>query len=167
MLGADIEQVIGAVSTVATNVNTQKVGFDIYTGGVGLQQAFLFFFTALVVVFHLRMRDPRHRAPSRPANWKPILFTLYASITFLSIRILYRIVEFGRGANSTEQTHEVYYYIFDAAPILISFVLWALIHPGPVLQGPEASLRSRNQPIHLGGIREGGVAFPQSPLQRR
>ena len=93
------------------------------------------------------MLDPRRKAPIHPTNWRPILYTLYASITFLSIRIVYRIVEFGRGANSTEQTHEVYYYVFDAAPILVSFALWSVVHPGPVLQGSKASLRSKNQGI--------------------
>ncbi|MCJ1306947.1 hypothetical protein MMC25_000591 [Agyrium rufum] len=141
---AFIVQVIGAVASTSSNASTSKTGFDIYTAGVALQQAFLIFFTYLVIVFHRRVIQP-NRATVRTKSWKPTLFVLYLSIILLSIRIIYRIVNYASGTCSYIQQHEAFFYCLDSLPIFVAWVSWNFVHPGTVLKGLEAKFPKKNK----------------------
>jgi len=63
------------------------------------------------------------------------------------IRIVFRLIEYSPAGNSSIPNHEAYFYCLDALPMAIVVYLVNLIHPGPILVGPEAEFprKSRKQ----------------------
>jgi len=56
----------------------------------------------------------------------------------ITIRIIYRLVEFAAGVNPDKNPipfHEFYFYVFDALPMFAACVAMNAVHPGRVLQG--------------------------------
>ena len=65
------------------NVNLDKLGLHIYTGGVGLQEAVILFFFALAIRFHWTLREQAYTG--RETDWKALLYVLYASLTLITV----------------------------------------------------------------------------------
>lgn len=71
---------------------TVQIGLHIYTGGVAMQELFIFCFLGLMVVFHrkaFRLDDDERCMGSEegrmPRGWKALLYTLYAVPVFISV----------------------------------------------------------------------------------
>ncbi|MCJ1236349.1 hypothetical protein MMC14_004330 [Varicellaria rhodocarpa] len=133
---AFIVQLGGAFMTTTTDINTENIGLKIYTGGVGLQEAFILFFLSIAVQFHIRIRASGY--VDRLTNWKALLYVLYGTLTLITVRVIFRIVEFAGGINSSVPHHQVYAYIFDSLPMVCALVLLNIVHPGRILVGPES-----------------------------
>jgi hypothetical protein len=74
----------------------------------------------------------------RPHNWAALLYVLFACLALITIRIIFRMVEFATGLDPSKNPipyHEVYFLVLDALPMLIAILLLNVIHPGRVLQG--------------------------------
>lgn len=72
--------------TSGTDVNIERIGLHIYTGGVGLQEAVILFFLTLAIQFHRRMREEAYTG--RDTDWRMLLYILYASLTLITVRSL-------------------------------------------------------------------------------
>ncbi|KAJ6579164.1 RTA1 domain-containing protein [Mycena vulgaris] len=119
-------------------------GIHLYMGGVGIQQFFIFIFLGLAVHLHRQLRA-LERSGTGKTNWKPLLITLYASLGLISIRIFFRLIEFSAGQKESENSipfHEVYFYVFEAVPMLLALAAMNVVHPGAVLVGPDAEMPS-------------------------
>ncbi|KAJ7455808.1 RTA1 like protein-domain-containing protein [Mycena latifolia] len=110
------------------------IGIHIYMGGIGLQQLFIFAFTALVMRFHYKMK----RLASHRHAWKRPLYAMYASLALITIRIVFRLIEFSSGLFSAITMHEAPFYCLEALPMFAALLLWNIFHPGQVLIGPES-----------------------------
>jgi len=80
----------------------------------------------------------------------------------MQVRIIFRLVEFGGGANGENELlkHEVYQMCLDALPMLIALVLLNVLHPAKVLQGPESEF-PKNPWTWCGLRKKSGVeAYP-------
>ncbi|MCJ1353020.1 MAG: hypothetical protein MMC33_003004 [Icmadophila ericetorum] len=134
---AFLVQVGGALLTVSTDVSTEKTGLNIYTAGVSIQLVFILFFLGLASRFHSKVRK-EHEFALRETSWKLLLYVLYTVLSLISIRIIYRVIEFSGGPTSTIPKTESYAYIFDSTLMFIALVLFNVIHPGRILVGPES-----------------------------
>jgi hypothetical protein len=131
------------------NEHTSQIGFNIYTGGVALQQLFILCFAILTIRLGRKLREGVS-PQSNVHHGRVLLHVLHASLALISFRIIFRIVEFSAGAGSPVATtinhHEYFVYIFDAVPMFLALLLMNIWHPGAVLVGPESEF-SRRAPL--------------------
>ncbi|TVY67364.1 Protein RTM1 [Lachnellula suecica] len=139
---AFLVQLAGASILSGTDVkqSTLELGIHIYMGGIGLQQFFIVVFTGLAVKFHREMLQLDKSGVILRQGWKKLLYALYASLALISIRIIYRLIEYAPGinANNPLPSHEAFFYCLDALPMLFAVTVLCFIHPGHVLIGPES-----------------------------
>ena len=140
-----IQLIGGGMAGPGQSPEAVQRGVNIYMGGIGLQEFFVVIFFGLAITFHLEMvraeKSGIFTGPNK-AKWRGLLFALYASLIAISARIIFRLIEFSRGTTESNPilTKEFYLYIFDGIPMFIAIVLWNLVHPGSILQGPDSVL---------------------------
>ncbi|KAJ7715714.1 RTA1 domain-containing protein [Mycena maculata] len=148
----------GSMINSNNSAKTQMLGIHIYMGGIGLQQFFILGFTALVVRFHVRMNRI-----GGSTEWKHPLYAMYTSLLLITIRIIFRLIEFSSGVYSPITMHEAPFYCLEATPMFLALLLWNVYHPGQVLVGPESEFPKKvkkskgKKELHL-------VATPSPPL---
>lgn len=138
-------QVAGAVIASGTN-NLQKAlnGIHIYMGGIGFQQACIFCFLALAVRFHVGPKGLKKEPPSPDrSRGLLLLYILYTVVGLITVRIIFRLIEYANGFDGTIPTHEAYQYVFDSTLMLFASVLLNAFHPGRLMPGKESDLPSR------------------------
>ncbi|KAJ7186543.1 RTA1 domain-containing protein [Mycena filopes] len=123
------------------DAKTALLGIHIYMGGIGLQQFFVLGFAALVVRFHYKM----NRIVGGPQTWRRPLAVMYASLTLITIRIVFRLIEFSSGVFSPITMHEAPFYCLEALPMFTALLLWNVFHPGQVLVGPESEFPKKQK----------------------
>ncbi|KAJ5373913.1 hypothetical protein N7517_005919 [Penicillium concentricum] len=138
-------QMIGGF--MATGTDQQEMnGIHIYMGGIGIQEFFIVCFLVLAVQFHRLMLklERAGRLPVEKLNWRRMLYALYGSLLAITVRIIYRLVEFSAGYHEANPIpyHEWYMYVFDGLPIALAILVWNFAPPGAVLQGPDAKMPS-------------------------
>ncbi|KAH8591527.1 RTA1 domain-containing protein [Bisporella sp. PMI_857] len=132
----------GSYASRRDPVEKQMKGVHIYMGGIAIQQFFIFMFLAVAGRFHMQMLQLDRERGNTNGGWTALLYTLYASLVFVSIRIFYRLVEFSAGKDTSNPLpfHESYLYILEATPMFMAIMAFNIIHPGNVLRGPDAKL---------------------------
>lgn len=113
--------------------DVQQKALHIYMLGIGLQELFIVIFVVLCIIFQVQLS--RRSTFSTNTHWKPLLFVLYFSLAMITVRIIYRLVEFSSGIQNISDlvTKEVYFYILEATPMLLAVLSFALVHPGRVM----------------------------------
>ncbi|KAH8817363.1 RTA1 like protein-domain-containing protein [Xylogone sp. PMI_703] len=139
-IGSFITQLFGGVMIIKSK---SSAGFRIYTAGCVLQAVVVIIFIGLVVVFDKQVSQGFNRSGAREA--KRMVIIMYLSTFVIMIRIIFRIIEFSAGVNSSLtaniEGHEFYIYVFDALPLFVALVLLNVVHPGTVLVGPDSEFR--------------------------
>ncbi|KAF7377201.1 RTA1-domain-containing protein [Mycena sanguinolenta] len=120
--------------------STALLGIHIYMGGIGLQQLFVLGFTGLVVRFHYKMLRL-----DGSTEWKRPLYLMYTSLTLITIRIVFRLIEFSSGVYSPITMHEAPFYCLEALPMFVALLLWNISHPGKVLVGPDSEFPKKQK----------------------
>ncbi|KAI0836543.1 RTA1 like protein-domain-containing protein [Hypoxylon sp. FL0890] len=136
----------GSMAGPTAPAEEQLRAIHVYMGGIGLQQLFIVVFVAFAVKFQLEMHSVD--ASKEPcvnwwSAWRLLVYTLYASLTCITVRIIFRLVEFSSGSTGVSNplvTNETYFYILEAMPMLLAILAFNIIHPGSVLVGPEAEM---------------------------
>lgn len=72
-----------------------------------------------------------------------LLFVNYAVVALITIRIIFRLIEYSSGFESTIPLREAYQYVFDSAVMMVALVLYNVFHPGRMMPGKESNLPSR------------------------
>lgn len=114
-------------------------GQHVYMAGCGAQLGFILVFTTMMIRVIMKMtQQPRMGANMTRA--KMLFFTMCAVLLLIVMRIIFRLVEFGPGANDSNPilTHEGYAVGLDAVPMLLAAILLNAVHPGWVLRGPDS-----------------------------
>jgi hypothetical protein len=122
-----------------------------WQGGIGFQQLCIFLFLGLAIRFHLKLRQQQSSAER--SHGFLLLYTEYVVVGLITVRIIFRLIEYSNGLKSTIPRHEVYQYIFDSTLMLIALVLFNIFHPGRLMAGAESNLPSRK--VRKGWKREG------------
>ncbi|KAH8654069.1 RTA1 like protein-domain-containing protein [Tricladium varicosporioides] len=132
-----IQIVGGSWASPASPPSEQKKGIDIYMGGIGIQQFFIVIFVFLTVKFQLEMSQ--FVKIGKVENWnrgKSLLWAIYACVGFITIRILFRLVQFNAGTSSANALvgQEAYFYALEAVPMLLAALVFIVIHPGNIVE---------------------------------
>lgn len=139
-------QATGAViaANPTSSNSTLLLGLHIYMVGIGMQEACIIAFTVMGVIFFMRMRRGQGHGH---AGWKPLSYVLFFDLALITVRIIYRLVEYGRGIGEDNPIpgHEWYYYVFDGLTMLIACVALNVIHPGSFLKGKESKFPTRKE----------------------
>ncbi|KIO33991.1 hypothetical protein M407DRAFT_227185, partial [Tulasnella calospora MUT 4182] len=149
-LGADVVaivmQVIGSsiLTDARGDLSQAKVAKKILVAGLLLQIITFGIYSFFAAAFDFRSsRDPALRVyGTQMKGLRKLWITFYVSAVLITLRSIYRAVEFAdiapspRGIYDPDKylfTHEWPFYVFDAIPILISVVAFAIWHPGAYL----------------------------------
>ncbi|OJD25802.1 hypothetical protein ACJ73_02819 [Blastomyces percursus] len=121
-----------------------KIGINIYMAGIGLQELFIITFFVLAGRFQYLMNEMERYQPHH-LRWRRLLYCLYAGLILITIRIIYRLVEYSNGVENGLATSEVAFYCLEAVPMFFGFVLFNVVHPGMVLVGPESEFPKKDK----------------------
>ncbi|KAH0550964.1 hypothetical protein GP486_007671, partial [Trichoglossum hirsutum] len=136
-----VQGIGGSMISPGADQKTVMNGIHVYMGGIGLQELFILIFLALVVKFYRRMQDLVRRREIIPKEgWKRLSWTLYIALALITMRIVYRLVEYASGVKPSNPLpfHEGYLYGLDALPMFIAITVFCAIHPGRFLRGPDS-----------------------------
>jgi len=137
-----IQLIGGGMAGVGAPPQQMKTGLNIYKAGIALQEAFVILFIGLAVKFQVAIQrlERSEILPIEKKMWRRLLYAVYASLIFISVRIIFRLVEFSNGTTSENQILNVewYQYVFDSIPIFFAGLVFVISHPGTYMQGPDS-----------------------------
>jgi hypothetical protein len=123
-----------------------------------VQQLFILVFLGFILRFQVEVsrleRDggvlmpDDYRRKRGSARWKWLIYTLYAVLVLIAVRIIFSLVEFSAGVDSSTNaliSTEGYALGLDATPMMLALLLLAVVHPGAVLKGPGSEFPSRKE----------------------
>jgi len=113
------------VANVQATVTDLKVGRGLIRASILLQMACFVGFIALEVTLHRRLVNARLLSP----KLRTIIILLYASSAIIMVRNIYRVVDVWEGYTGYLETHEAFFYVFDAAVMLVNSVMLNVWHP--------------------------------------
>ncbi|KAF5878265.1 putative rta1 domain-containing protein [Botrytis fragariae] len=140
-------QIYGAASASGDNATSSQIldGLHVYMGGVGIQQFFIFVFLFFAFKFHQTLRDQSRRSCHTPRQAWSLLYALYAVILLITIRIIFRLVEYSQGLKSSIPNHEAFQYSLDSVPMLFALVILNIFHPGRIMADQDSSIPGRKE----------------------
>lgn len=146
-----ITQLVGGVMiSPGASTSILMLGIHIYMGGIGMQQFFILIFTGFAIMFHVRMVRLENEGRldtvmfadgASRRKWKILLVGLYTCLTLISIRIIYRLIEYASGIDPSKNPipfHEVYPDVLDALPMFLAILVLNVAHPGRALIGEDS-----------------------------
>ncbi|KAK5165804.1 uncharacterized protein LTR77_008727 [Saxophila tyrrhenica] len=145
---AFVVQVYGAASTQSSpTISNEEVLKDlhIYMGGVGIQQLFILVFLGYAIGFHRTIKRQTALDGHARSRALVMLYTLYICLLLITIRIVFRLIEYSKGLQSTIPNHEAYQYCLDSLPMLVALVALNVVHPGRLMPGSDNNLPSRKE----------------------
>ena len=114
----------------AKSAGNQRLGRNVIIFGLAIQIYFFGFFMTVLHVFYRRIcRNPTPKSVATVAPWRHFMIVLYTASILIMIRSVFRIVEYSTGENGKLQSSEVFIYVFDAALMLITTLLFNAFHP--------------------------------------
>ncbi|KIX10031.1 uncharacterized protein Z518_01112 [Rhinocladiella mackenziei CBS 650.93] len=134
----------GSSSSLMTSddYDTIRIGIDIYMAGVGVQELFIVLFTILAARFQWHMNQIERVHPVRH-RWRSLLYPLYVALGLITVRIIFRLVEYTDGEYSYVARYEAFFYCLEALPMVVSLAMFNVWHPAMVLVGPESEFPKR------------------------
>ncbi|KAH9229878.1 hypothetical protein COL26b_001361 [Colletotrichum chrysophilum] len=136
-----IQLVGGSMAGPTAPPEEQMRAIHIYMGGIGLQEVFILAFVGLALIFQRDMRRAEKLHNGRE-GWRPLVWALYFSLGSITVRIVYRLVEFssGNGVDNQLITREGYFYALEAVPMVLAIGVFNVVHPGARMDGPGAEM---------------------------
>ncbi|KAJ4298056.1 hypothetical protein N0V90_005955 [Kalmusia sp. IMI 367209] len=125
----------GGILATAKSESSQSLGNKVILLGLGIQVVFFAFFMVVTVVFHLRIiRNPTTKSLTVPVPWARFLWILYLASLLIMVRSVFRMTEYAQGNDGALMQKEVYVYLLDATLMFIVAAVFAVYHPGDILQ---------------------------------
>ncbi|EPE31097.1 hypothetical protein GLAREA_04064 [Glarea lozoyensis ATCC 20868] len=111
----------GGILAGADTKSSKDLGQNIILAGLVLQIVIFVGFVVVAVVYHMRLRArPTGKGPA-VMSWERLLIMLYVVSVLITMRNLFRCIEYGLGEGSYLLRHEWPIYVFDA--VLMAIVL--------------------------------------------
>ncbi|KAL1953953.1 hypothetical protein VTO42DRAFT_1999 [Malbranchea cinnamomea] len=139
-----VQGVAGSLMSSEDSPDLVKIGIKIYMAGVGIQELFIVIFSGLAMRFHYKMNQIDAVQPSL-LPWRSLLYTVYAGLFLITLRIIYRLIEYSQGTESAIAKAEAAFYILDATPMVIAMLLFNIFHPGRALVGPDSEFPKKEK----------------------
>ncbi|EGU75407.1 hypothetical protein FOXB_14082 [Fusarium oxysporum f. sp. conglutinans Fo5176] len=117
---AAVVQIYGAATASDANARLHT-----YMAGIALQQFFIYTSVGLL------------------GNALLLLYCLYFAVILISARIIFRLIEYSGGLNSSIPRHEAYQYCLDSLLMLIASCVFNIVHPGRVMPGKQGDLPNK------------------------
>lgn len=127
-----VQLIGGGMAGPGSDAETAKRGLNIYMTGIGVQEAFVVAFSLLIVKFvREKIETERRGNLGRGVGWRRLVYALCACLVFISVRIVFRLVEFsgGMGMDNKVPYNEKLFYAFEAVRMLLAIVVWNAVHP--------------------------------------
>ncbi|KAJ9211301.1 hypothetical protein DTO166G4_7134 [Paecilomyces variotii] len=120
----------GGGAGMMAQTSLAKLGPDIVLAGLVLQILTFVLFLVVAITFarHMRQR-PTLVAERGIVPWKKHLYSLYAISIMILIRSIFRTIEYGLGNDGYLLGHEWPSYVFDAVPMFVAMVCFAIWYP--------------------------------------
>lgn len=77
--------------------------------------------------------------------WRPLLYTEYAGCFLITLRIIYRLIEYSKGPDSPLAKAEAAFYVLDGVPMVVAMALFNYFHPGRYLVGPDSEFPKKEK----------------------
>ncbi|KKY22117.1 putative rta-like protein [Diplodia seriata] len=124
----------GSILAKAETAEKRDRGELFITIGLIVQIVFfgLFILTSIHYNWRLR-RTPTEASRTTPVSWQMYLIVLYISNGLIMIRSIFRLAEYLQGEDGELLSTEVYLYVFDAALMFLSMVLFNWKHPSTLI----------------------------------
>ncbi|KAH7169490.1 RTA1 like protein-domain-containing protein [Fusarium sp. MPI-SDFR-AT-0072] len=136
---AAVIQIYGAATASDIKASQDVIlrGLHTYMAGIGVQQFFICIFFLFAICFHKEIRR------SAPKSALLLLYCLYLTVILISARIIFRLVEYSNGLNSSIPRHEVYQYCLDSLLMFIASCIFNIMHPGRIMAGKQGDLPNK------------------------
>lgn len=109
--------------------------------GLFVQLIFFGFFTVVTALFHRRIHlQPTPRSGDVQVPWRRYLWVLYTASALITVRSLFRIVEYIQGRDGTLQSNEVYFYVLDTILMFFVSAIFNLFHPHTIISPTEKGM---------------------------
>ena len=118
----------------------RNIGSNMVTASLCLQAALFGAFGLLAAQFHRRA----NKAGVLSKDLRTVLWVMYVSATIVTIRCIYRLVEYIEGWESSIYQNEVYFWIFEAVIMFVNTVLLNVWHPGKRLPQSNSVFLARD-----------------------
>lgn len=133
----------GGILANAKTDSQVTLGERAITGGLIAQLLFFGVFIIVAGNFHFRMaRKPTSRSLSLGLEWQTYLLVLYFASILIMVRSVFRVVEYIQGSDGSLLRHEMYLYLFDAALMFITMLLFNFAHPSKAIAREKLQLSS-------------------------
>ncbi|GAA5812479.1 hypothetical protein MFLAVUS_005935 [Mucor flavus] len=128
-----IQGIGGGIQTV---IKIHQTGVNIAIAGLSIQLCFfLLFYVCLVYVGRNSLIQYTVEGVENPK--KKALIRIWATVTLLFIRVVYRLVQFSMGPTKYATTHEWTLYVFDVIIVAIVFLIFSTYNSCFPKQGEE------------------------------
>jgi tellurite resistance protein TehA-like permease len=139
-------QIMGTAAS-ASGAEGARQGMKIVLGGLGIQLVAFAVFILMTVVLHRRLlKMPTGVSERQNVPWERAIWTLYTVSGLITIRSVFRFIEFAEGGTGTISRNEALMYVFDATLLFLAAVCFAIVHPGILFKSIE-----RGEHIPLSG----------------
>lgn len=118
----------------------RQVGANMVMASLCLQAALFGAFGVVAAWFHRRAK----KAGVLTKDLQTVLYVLYVSATIVTIRCIYRLVEYIEGWTSEIYQNEVYFWIFEAVIMFVNTALLNIWHPGKRLPHSNSVFLARD-----------------------
>ncbi|KAJ9641965.1 hypothetical protein H2201_004499 [Coniosporium apollinis] len=152
-LGIDavIEAMIvnGAIRMTNSSLEESRriLGANLVKSSLIIQAVMFVVFVFIAGIFHVRAR----RAGVLTKKLRTVLVVLYVSCTIITIRCIFRIIEFFEGWTGHLYRHEPYFWVFEASIMFVNSLIWNIWHPGARLPRSNEVYLSRDGLTELKG----------------
>ncbi|EPS43753.1 hypothetical protein H072_2261 [Dactylellina haptotyla CBS 200.50] len=121
----------GSMTVAAESEASINKGERIVTIGLIIQLLFFSFFIVMAGIFNIRMaKSPTETVQSRSDNpYQKHLYALYLAAFIILVRSVYKLIEYVQGRGGYLFSKEVFAYVFDAALMFFTMVIFHFVHP--------------------------------------
>ncbi|KAL1654077.1 Lipid-translocating exporter-like protein rta1 [Didymella pomorum] len=126
------------------------MGQKIMLIGLFVQLLFLGFFLSISLIFWKRMlRSSKQYAVPQYGkhSWDALLKMVLAAAVIIILRCVFRVIEFAQGHSGYLVSHEIYMYIFDAAPMLVVQIMMHFVYAAEVFGVGSHSRLGRTESV--------------------
>ncbi|QKX53001.1 uncharacterized protein TRUGW13939_00072 [Talaromyces rugulosus] len=123
---------------------SKDAGIGVLIAGLVLQLVTFSIFLILVIWYHIRI-IPLSSTDTRSSEARLLLNGMYIAGFFITVRLIYRVVEFSIGIGGYTWTHEWPLYVFEAVPMFVAMVVMGRYHPTSILEDKPTELQSRGK----------------------
>ncbi|KAF2205414.1 hypothetical protein GQ43DRAFT_477383 [Delitschia confertaspora ATCC 74209] len=116
------------------------LGAHLVTASLSLQAALFGAFGLMAAMFHYRAA----KAKVLRKELRTVLLVLYVSASIVTVRCIYRLVEYIMGWDSTVYRNEAFFWVFEASIMLLNTFLLNLWHPGKRLPRSNSIFLARD-----------------------